>query len=117
MIVDKLCVRDFISPGTRIGPAEDPKICFNLLVDMFCFTIRLGVIGGGKGEVVIQEFSKLLGEGRSKLWALIQDDLIVEAESEVYFVEKEGCYPLSSDGFLCGAENYPLCKAMVDHDQ
>ena len=32
-------------------------------------------------------------------------------------MEKEGGYPFSSDGFLSGAENYPLCKAMVNHDQ
>ena len=32
-------------------------------------------------------------------------------------MEKESCYPFGSDGFLCGAENYPLCKAMVDHNQ
>ena len=30
--------------------------------------------------------------------------------------EKSG-YLLSGDRFLCGAENYPLHKAMVDHDQ
>ena len=36
---------------------------------------------------------------------------------QIDFVEKEGSYPLSGDGFLCGAENYPLRKAMVDHDQ
>ena len=32
-------------------------------------------------------------------------------------MEKESCYPLSSDGFLGGAENYFLCKAMVNHNQ
>ena len=32
-------------------------------------------------------------------------------------MEKEGGYSLSSDCFLCGAENYPLHKAMVDHGQ
>ena len=32
-------------------------------------------------------------------------------------MEKESGYSFSSDRFLSGAENYPLCKAMVDHDQ
>ena len=32
-------------------------------------------------------------------------------------MEKEGSDPFSSDCFLSGAENYPLRKAMVDHDQ
>ena len=33
------------------------------------------------------------------------------------FVEEKGSYSFSGDGFLCGAENYSLYKAMVDHDQ
>ena len=36
---------------------------------------------------------------------------------KVDFVEKKSSYSLGSDSFLSGAENYPLCKAMVDHDQ
>ena len=32
-------------------------------------------------------------------------------------MEKEGGYSLGGDRFLSGAENYPLRKAMVDHDQ
>ena len=32
-------------------------------------------------------------------------------------MEEKGGYSFSGDCFLCGAENYPLCKAMVDHDQ
>ena len=32
-------------------------------------------------------------------------------------MEKESCYSLGGDGFLCGAKNYPLCKAMIDYDQ
>ena len=32
-------------------------------------------------------------------------------------MEEQGCDPFSGDGFLCGAENYPLSKPMADHDQ
>ena len=32
-------------------------------------------------------------------------------------MEKESGYSLSGDHFLGETENYPLCKAMVDHDQ
>ena len=32
-------------------------------------------------------------------------------------MKKEGCDSLSSSRFLSRAENYPLCKAVVDHDQ
>ena len=63
VVVGKLCMGDLIGPGTRVGPAEDPKVCFNLLVDMFHFAIRLWMVGGGEREVVIEEFAKFLGEG------------------------------------------------------
>ena len=117
VVVCKFGMGDLICPGTRVGSTEDPKVHFNFLVDMFCFAIRLGVIGGGEGEIIVEEFSKLLGEGRSELWAVIRDDFIVELETKVYFVEEEGGYPFSSDRFLSRAENYPLCKAMVNHNQ
>ena len=47
----------------------------------------------------------------------IRDDFVVKPKMKVDFVKKEGGYPFSSDGLFCGAENYPLHKAMVDHDQ
>ena len=115
--MDKLHMGDLIGPGTQVGPIEDLKVCLNLLVDTFHFTVKLRMVGSGEGEVVVQEFPKLFGEGGGKLWATIGDDFVVEPKVEVYFVEEEGSYPFSGDHFLSGAENYPLCKAMVDHDQ
>ena len=32
-------------------------------------------------------------------------------------MEEKGGYPFSGDRFLSRVENYPFCKAMVDHDQ
>ena len=32
-------------------------------------------------------------------------------------MEEQGCDPFSGDGFLGGAENYPLSKPMVNHNQ
>ena len=81
VIVGKFSVRDFVCPGTRVGSTEDSKICFNLLVDMFCFTIRLGVIGGGEGEIVVEEFAKFFDEDGCKLRATIRDDFVIKSES------------------------------------
>ena len=71
VIVGKFSMRDFVCSRTGVIATEDPKVCFSLLVDMFCFTIRLGVIDSGDGEVVIEKFTKLLGEDRGKLWTSV----------------------------------------------
>ena len=117
MIVGEFSMKDFVCPGTRVGPAEDPKVRFNLLVDTFCLALRLWVVGGGEGEIVVEEFTKLFGEDGGELCTTIRDNLVIEPEAKVYFVKEKGCYPFSGYGFFCGAENYPLHKAMVDHDQ
>ena len=36
---------------------------------------------------------------------------------EVDFIEKKSGYPFGGDHFFGRAENYPFCKAMVDHNQ
>ena len=32
-------------------------------------------------------------------------------------MKEQGCNPFGGDGFLCGTENYPLSKPMVNHNQ
>ena len=51
------------------------------------------------------------------MWLTIKDDLVIESKVEVDLVEKKGGDPFCSDCFLGGAENYLLCKPMVDHNQ
>ena len=47
----------------------------------------------------------------------VGDNFVIKAEAKVYFVEKERSNPFSGDILLCGTENHPLSKPMVDHDQ
>ena len=75
------------------------------------------MVGIEKGKIIFQEFSKLSSKEGYELGASIRDDFVIEAKVEVYFVEKEGGYPFNSDGFLCWAENHPLSKPMVNHNQ
>ena len=117
VIVGKFCVGDLIGPGSWIRSAEDPQVSFNLLIDTFSFTIKLWVVDGGKGEVIVQELAKLFRKGRGKLWVTVRDDFVIESEAEVNFVEEEDSYILDGDGFLSGAENYPLHKSVVNHNQ
>ena len=53
VVVGEFRVGDLVCPGTRVGSTEDLKICFNLLVDMFCLAIGLRVICSGEGEVIV----------------------------------------------------------------
>ena len=53
MIMSEFCMGDRFGPRCGIIPAEDTKVRFDFLVDSFSFAIRLGVISGGKGEVVM----------------------------------------------------------------
>ena len=71
VVVCKFSMGDCVCPEPRVTSIEDPKVCFDLLVDSFHFTIRLRVISSGEGEVVIEEFAKFLDEGRSKLETVI----------------------------------------------
>ena len=61
----------------------------NFLVNTFSFTIGLGMIGSGEGEVVSKGFSKLLGKGRGELGATVRDDFVIETKPSVDFMEKE----------------------------
>ena len=117
VIVGEFGVRKSFGPRRRVGTAEDAEIGFYFLVDTFSLSIGLGMVGGGKGEIIVENPSKFLSKCRSKLWTTIRDNLVVKSIAEEDFMEKEGSDSFSGDGFLCGAENYPLSKAMVDHDQ
>ena len=48
VIVCEFSIGDFISLGTWVTCTEDLKVCLNLLVDVFCFAVRLRVICGGE---------------------------------------------------------------------
>ena len=113
----KFSVEDIVCPRSRVISIEDSKVCFDFLVYLFSFSIRLGVVGSGKGKVVFQEFSEFLSEGGSELGASVGDDFVVETEAKVYFVKKECSNTFGGNVFLRRAENHPLCKSIVDHDQ
>ena len=56
-------------------------------------------------------------EGGGKLGALIRDDSVMEAKSGKDMLKKDPGNVRGRGGFVARAENYPLQKAMVDHDQ
>jgi len=75
------------------------------------------VIGGGKGKIIVENSSKFSSKCGGELWTTVRDNLVVESVAKEDFVEEKGGDPFGGDSFLSGAENYPLSKAMVYHDQ
>ena len=117
VIMRKFVMGDILGPGSWVVSTEDSEISFDLLVYSFSFSIGLWVISGGEGKVVFEEFPQFLSEGRGELRATVGDGFVVQAKAEENFVEEKGSDPFGGDGFLSRAENYPLSKPMVDHDQ
>jgi len=115
--VGKFGMGNLFKPRGGVSATEDAEISLHFLVDTFGFSVGLRVVGGGKGEVVVKNSSEFSGERRGELWTTIGDDLVVESVVEEDFVEEKGSDSFGGDGFLSGAENYPLSKAMVYHDQ
>ena len=62
MIVCEFCEGNVLSPGCRVRAAEDSKICFDFLVDTLSFAVSLGVVRGGEGEFIAEEFSQFFGK-------------------------------------------------------
>ena len=104
-------------PFRRLVFGKDLKVCFKFLVDPFGLAISLGVIGGGKSDIVIEEVSEFSCEGGGKLRSLIRDDLVVEAKLREDVLETDLGDVRRGGGFVAGMENYPLRKTMVYHDQ
>ena len=67
VIVGEFSKGNVLSPGSRVRATEGPKISFYFLVDTFSFPISLGVVGGGEGEFITEEFAQFFGEGGGKL--------------------------------------------------
>ena len=62
-------------PFFRLVQGEQPQVGFQFLVYPFCFPISLWMIGGGEGNIVLEEMGKFLGKGRDELWSSVQDNL------------------------------------------
>jgi hypothetical protein len=57
--------------------AKDPKIGLHFLIGSFRLAVGLGVICGGKSDIVMEDSGEFSGECRGKLWAAIRDKRIV----------------------------------------
>ena len=44
-----------VHPFPRVVGTRDAKICYNLLIGLFCLTICLRVICGGEFDIIVEE--------------------------------------------------------------
>ena len=117
VIVSEFGVGNVVGPRSGIVSTKDLKVHFNFLVHPFSFSVRLRVVGSRERKIIFQELSKFSSEGGCELGASVRDDLIIETKTEVDFVEKKCGNAFGGDIHLCGTENHPLSKPMVNHNQ
>ena len=53
------------------------EICFELLISLFGLSISLRMVGSGEANIILEETSEFLSEGRSELRALVGDESIM----------------------------------------
>jgi hypothetical protein len=56
---------------------KDPKIGLHFLIGSVHLAVGLGVICGGKTDIIVEDLGKFSGKCRGKLWAAIRDKRIV----------------------------------------
>ena len=71
VIVGEFGKGNVLSPGSWVRAAEDPKISFYFLVNMFSFPVSLRVTGSGEGKFITEKFSQFLSESGGELWSSI----------------------------------------------
>ena len=92
MIVCEFGEGNVLGPRCGIRSAKDPKIGLDFLVDALSFAVSLGVVCGGEGKFIAEEFSEFFGEGRGKLWSSVGDDFVIETKSFEDLFREESCY-------------------------
>ena len=63
VVVCEFHMGNFVSPGGRVRSTKDPQIGFYFLVDSFHFSIRLRVVGGGEGKIIVEGLPEFFGKG------------------------------------------------------
>ena len=54
-VMVKLSSGEEVHPFLRVVGTENAKICFNLLIGLFCLSICLRVICGGEFDIIVKE--------------------------------------------------------------
>ena len=105
-----------VCPFPRVVGAEDAEVCFNLLIGSFCLSICLRVICSGEFDIIVEESCQFSGKCRHELRASVRYQGVMEAKAFEYMMEKMSGHSGHIYSLRARDENYPLHKAMVNHD-
>ena len=67
----KLGGRKEIQPSFRVISTEDTKVHFYFLIGTFRLSVGLRMVGSGELDIILEESSQFLSEGRGKLGSSI----------------------------------------------
>ena len=112
----KLSGRKEVCPFSRVVGTEYTKVCFNFLIDPFYLSVCLRVVCSRELDIIVEELCQFLGEYRCELWTSVGYQGVVEAKAFEHVVEEKFGYSGHIYDFGARNENYPLCKAVVNHD-
>ena len=76
----EFCRGKELYPFSRVVGAKDAKISFEFLIGSLSLSIRLRMVGRGEANIILEEMSKFLSEGRGKLRASVGDESIMESK-------------------------------------
>ena len=76
-VVVEFCRGKELYPFSRVVGAKDAEISFELLIGLFGLSIGLRMIGSGEANIIFEETSKFLSEGRSELGASVRDESVM----------------------------------------
>ena len=105
-----------LHPFSWIIGAEDMEIGLEFLIGSFGLSVSLRVVSSGESYVVVEEACQFLCKGRGKLRTTVRDECVMKSKAFEYKVKKQLGNSCSINGFVARCKNYPLRKAMVDHD-
>ena len=73
----EFCRGKELYPFSQVVGAKDAEISFELLIRSLSLSIGLRMVDGGEVNIILEETSEFLSEGRSELRALVGDESIV----------------------------------------
>ena len=76
-VVMEFCRGKELYPFSRVVGAKDVEISFELLIGLLGLSIGLRMVGSGEANVILEETSKFLSEGRGELRASVRDESIM----------------------------------------